>query len=137
MMSRHTTSPTDRAVLATRHGMEAEQDLSAVDGALARIRAVRIGVIARGAPAATHLADQLGPVPESRAARDVWCGLALHIEARLDRGLPGPNTAIGHRRSIEDRLGSYRSIDPLDYARGVISAACNLDDPPGTTDGPD
>ncbi len=112
-----------RTALASRQGRHAEQDLEAVDVALGRDRVARIQAIAAGAELPAHLASELGPLPESGAARDTWCGLAYRIEAHLDRGLPvGVRTHLGGV-SAADRLARHGSIDPLDRPRSIITAA--------------
>jgi len=117
-----------RAVLASRQGRYAEQDLEALDAALGRDRVARVQAISRGADVAAHLASELGPLPESGAARDTWCGLAYRIEARLDRGLPvAVRTHLGGV-SVADRLARHGSIDPLDHPRSIITAASAVPD---------
>jgi AAA domain/TrwC relaxase len=126
-----------RAVLASRQGTHAERDLHAVDHALGQARVTRIQAVAAGAPPPAHLSVRLGPLPEPGYARDTWCGLALHIERRVDRGIAIP-ASREHSISIAERLAHHHSPDPLDNARAVIAAAYAVPDAPhaGTPDGP-
>lgn len=127
-----------RAVLATRPREDAERDLEVLDAALGRDRVARILAISSGAPAPAHLAERLGPVPTSGAARDTWCGLAHQLEALLDHGSPVPPD--GRREvSIVDGLAAHRSIDPLRHARSMIAAAQTVAGVHGSglPDGPD
>jgi hypothetical protein len=108
-------------VLAAREGPDAERDLRVVEHALGRERVTRIRAMEAGQPAPAHLTERLGPVPEGAAQRDVWCGLALHLERRLDAGHP---ITQGHNRGdIAERLDRIGRWDPLDHAPAVIAAA--------------
>lgn len=120
-----------RAALASRPRWHAQQDLTAVDAALARDRVARILAISSGAPAPAHLAERLGPVPTSEAARDTWCGLAYQIEGHLDRGLAVSDVDRSRSLSIADRLARDGSTHPLDQARAVVTAADAMPGLPG------
>lgn len=112
-----------RSVLAARDGPDAARDLGVINHALGRERVTRIRAIEAGQPAPAHLTARLGPVPEHAAERDVWCGLALHLERRLDAGhqiTPDPN-----RGDIAERLDRVGRWDPLDHALAVIAATPN------------
>ena len=112
-----------RTVLATREGSHAEQDLHAVDHALGHARVTRIRAVDQGAPAPAHLVEHLGPIPEHGLTRDTWCGLALHIERRLDRSLELPSVDGRRRLSLVERLDRLIETDPLDRPRALIAAA--------------
>lgn len=109
-----------RTVLAGRHGDQAERDLDVVTEALGRERVSRLQALDHGAPVPEHLTCRLGPVPETPAARDTWLGLALHIERRLDAGLP---IERGNGFRIADRLDRLGKCDPLDNAQAIIATA--------------
>lgn len=121
-----------RAVLATRQGAHAEHDVQAVDFALGQARVARIRAVADGGPLPAHLADHLGPVPGQGLARDAWCGLALQIERRADRGLALMGPDGRHGLSIARRLTRHGTADPLDHPRALIVAAQGVADPSGT-----
>ncbi len=124
-----------RTVLASRPGSNAQQDLHAVDDALARNRTARIAAIAAGAPTPAHLVARLGPIPEVSAARDTWCGLSYELETRLDRGHSVGSAAQSGTVSIAERLSRlerHSELDPLDHATALIAAARDTtDDLPG------
>lgn len=109
-----------RAVLSARQGDDAERDLAAVTEALGSERVSRLHAIADGAPAPDHLTSRLGPLPAIAAARDTWLGLAIHVERRLDAGLPIERTG---GFSIAERLDRLGKTDPLDNPRAILAAS--------------
>jgi hypothetical protein len=88
-----------------------------INMALDATRPERVVAIATGLDFTEPVVQALGPIPDTRGAQRVWCGLANEIERDRDRGLWRDPTDPANRHGvfarIYDKGGAYDRPDEL------------------------